>query len=944
MRFATGSLVRARDREWVVLPGTVDDLVLLRPIGGTDEEITGVMPAVEPIAAASFAWPSAEAPGDHLSASLLRDALRLGFRSSAGPFRSFGSIAVEPRPYQLVPLLMALRQQHIRLLIADAAGTGKTIEAGLIAAEALANGTARRLAVLCPPQLADQWQSELAEKFYLEAELVLPSTAARLERPCAANQSLFDLHENVIVSMDFIKSDRRRDEFLRTCPDLVIVDEAHTCAPDENQRSGRHQRHELIKGLAAAPDRHVLLVTGTPDSGKAGTFRSLVALLDPSLGAIIDDPSDERQRRKLAAHFIQRTRADIDHYLDDETPFPRRLDAEASYSLSDPYRQLFERALAYARESVNAAGESRRHQRVRWWSALALLRSLASSPAAAADTLRKRAGLPATDAVDDNNDTTDIDAAGRHELLDLGDDDATETTDVAVGALADERDDKARRRLLEMARQAERLAPEDDHKLVNCLELVGELLDEGCNPIVFCRYIPTAESVANALRNHLGGRAEVAAITGTVTPAEREARIEQLAEAQRHILVATDCLSEGINLQHDFDAVLHYDLAWGPTKHEQREARVSRFGQRSEQVRIVTYFGRDNQIDGIVLDVLLRKQKSIRARTGVTVAVPHDSGDVMEAILEGLLLRGRTHEGDDQLSFFDAPDASDSKLAALHTDWEDAAERERRSRALYAQHAIRTDEVSRELTEERAAIGGPADVASFVRSAVLVHGGSITSQANGSVEIDLTTCAVPLHDAVTPRQLLARFDASVHGDEQQLTRSHPFVEALTAYVLTNALDELGDTRAARAAATRTHAVMRRTTLLLVRGRYDLITTRGSDQRTLLAEDADVVAFEGAPDNPTWLGPDAVAALVTAQPTGQVPREQAQAFVTRVLDNAERLTAHLDNHAEQRAEALLAAHRRVRSESGGTGVRYRVVAHLPVDVLGVYVLLPAGSET
>ncbi len=127
----------------------------------------------------------------------------------------------------------------VRLLIADDVGIGKTIEACLIARELLDRGEIRRLAVLCPPQLAEQWQSELDSKFHIEAELVLPGTATRLERRCRVGESLFDIYPFVIVSTDFIKSDRRRDDFLRACPEFVIVDEAHTCAwPGEGRWDG----------------------------------------------------------------------------------------------------------------------------------------------------------------------------------------------------------------------------------------------------------------------------------------------------------------------------------------------------------------------------------------------------------------------------------------------------------------------------------------------------------------------------------------------------------------------------------------------------------------------------------------------------------------------------------------------------------------------------------
>src|SRR5579859_1503506 len=215
MNFAVGSLVKARGREWVVLPESDEQMLVLRPLGGTNEEVTGIYLPLESVEPAQFDLPNPALWGDYRSCHLLRDAVRFGFRSSAGPFRSFARIAVEPRPYQLVPLLMALRQDPVRLLIADDVGIGKTVEAGLIARELLDRREVERMAVLCPPHLAEQWQDELREKFHIEAVLVLSSTVAQLERGLLRDQSLFERYPFVIVSTDFIKADRRRDDFVR---------------------------------------------------------------------------------------------------------------------------------------------------------------------------------------------------------------------------------------------------------------------------------------------------------------------------------------------------------------------------------------------------------------------------------------------------------------------------------------------------------------------------------------------------------------------------------------------------------------------------------------------------------------------------------------------------------------------------------------------------------
>jgi len=947
MSFTVGSLVKTRGREWVVLPDSTDDLLVLRPLGGSDDEIAGVYIPLELVTPATFDLPDPTKVGDYRSARLLREAVRLGFRSSAGPFRSFGRLGFEPRPYQLVPLLMALKLDPVRLLVADDVGIGKTIEAGLIARELIDRGEIDRLAVLCPPPLAEQWQSELRDKFHIEAELVLPSTAARLERNLSMGESLFDRYPYVIISMDYIKTDKRREEFKRACPNIIIVDEAHTCAFGA-ERGGRHQRHDLVKGLAQNPNRHVILVTATPHSGKEQAFRSLLGFLKPDFTDLPEDLTGEenlRHRKHLAQHFIQRRRGDIQNYLDSKTPFPQREDREETYKLSPQYKLLFERVLDYARESVLDPTGGQFHQRVRWWSALALLRSLASSPAAAAATLRNRAAPAEAENPDE------ADEIGRRTILDIIIDESADGSDVTPGSdPGGEEDDEQRnrRRLLDMARVADDLLGEKDEKLKKAVELIKSLLAEGYQPIVFCRFIPTAEYVSAELRKRLPKDVEVMAVTGLLPPESRVAAIQQLSEARKHVLVATDCLSEGINLQEHYDAVLHYDLSWNPTRHEQRDGRVDRYGQPSPNVRVLTYYGLDNQIDGVVLEVLLRKHRTIRSSLGISVPVPVNTEQVIEAIFEGLLLKSSPSALQGYLPGFE--EFIKPQKDELYGQWEAASEREKRSRTLFAQETIKVDEVAQELHAEQAAIGSGVDVAEFTKRTLSVFG----AQVNGTDPLDtnLAETSSALKDVLAQSSgfdlmksnLKFRFSQPVQEDEHYLPRTHPFVETLANHVMETSLDPLsGDAinypAARRCGAIRTNSVDRRTTLLLVRYRYHIIQMKQDGEKLLLAEDCRLLAFSGSPQNAEWLDEEEAEKLLAAQPDGNITPDQASEFISKVVEGFDSLRPHLDDAAVLRGEELLQAHQRVRAAAKTRNVHYRVEPQLPPDVLGIFIYLP-----
>ncbi len=949
--FDVGSLVRCRERDWVVMPSEQPDIMLLRPLGGSEQDMTGIyLPTlralgIDELTAATFAPPDPAHAGNFTSGQLLRDATRLTFRSGAGPFRSLGRISVRPRPFQLVPLLMALRLDPVRLLIADDVGIGKTIEAALIARELRDRGDAQRLCVVCPPHLCEQWRRELAEKFAIDAVVVRSGTVAQLERAMPPSDiSIFEHYPAIVVSIDFVKSDRRRDSFLRGCPDLVIADEVHTAARSSGGRTAQ-QRHELLADLARDPQRHMLLLTATPHSGLEDAFRSLLELLHPDFGTFDLSHLREDQRRTLAHHFVQRRRADVQQWLGAHTPFPTRETREIVYSLqhSPAYRKLFDDIYHFARELVRSdERDTVWKRRVRYWTALALLRCVMSSPAAAEATLKARIGrLKEPQEVQEN----DLGLASY--VLDLGEQEAAQDFDPTPVLEADSTVLPAneQQRLQGFVRRATALRGKDDPKADVATQEVERMLRDGFSPIVYCRYIATATYLAAELDRRLRSAfpaLHVIAVTGANAEEEREQRVAELAQNPVRVLVATDCLSEGINLQAAFNAVLHYDLPWNPNRLEQREGRVDRYGQPAPSVRTTILYGQDNPIDQSVLTVLLRKAVSIHRTLGISVPLPVDSESVVETVVRSLF-----QAQVEQLGMF--ADQPELDVDTLHQQWDRAAEREKQSRTRFAQHAIKPEEVAQELAETDLVLGDAATTAAFVRGACELLGAPLQPQPRTD------TFRLPL--AALPEIVRERVGTAFASGRNQNTadtvaigfepplpegchligRLHPLTEALAEYLLDAALEER-DTPppASRSGVIRTTSVSRRTTLLLLRLR--LLITSPRKAAPMLAEELLVIGFAGRPGNLTWLDEATARSLLdTAVPVGNIAPDQRTEELHRSLGFVPELRPDLELIAHARAAALHEAHRRVRqvTRSGTVTVK----PNLPLDLLGLYVLLP-----
>ncbi len=928
-----GSLVSARGREWIVLPDSDAETLRLRPLGGgeRDETLLFLPLETQPVRSATFPAPALDQARNHSASQLLLDALQLKLRNGAGPFRSFGNIAVEPRAYQLVPLLMALKMPTVRLLIADDVGVGKTIEGALIARELLDRGEIQRVAVLCPPHLCEQWQRELAERFHIHAVVVRSNTADRLERDLPPGTSLFDAHPFTVVSLDYIKSERRREAFHRFCPEFVIVDEAHTCTQGGQSRQ---QRYQLLRGLAASPVRHMVLLTATPHSGDEEAFFNLLGLLREDFAQLKDLPPGQRSelREELSRHFVQRRRPDIAEWQD-SSMFPERNTAEITYRLTGAWGQLFNDVLDYARELVERAeGRGLREQRMNWWAALALLRCISSSPAAAVNALRTRLnGTRDGDEVELS--LAELEAQASERVLD-GTDDALSTDDIEPGAQAE---DSAR--LQQLIRDAENLAgSKNDPKLGELQKHLALLLKEGFQPVVFCRYIATAHYLAAYLQEKFK-QVTVKAVTGELTPGEREAAVEQLGDSETRILVATDCLSEGINLQGLFTAVVHYDLSWNPTRHEQREGRVDRFGQKAREVRCTTLYGEDNPVDGAVLQVILRKAESIRKELGVLVPMPDDEGKLTQALMNAVLLRkGETVNAKSQLDLFGAP------AREIDLVWQSARERAARNRTIFAQRRLRPADVLPEWQKSAAVLGGEEDVERFVSRAAAKLGAAL-ERTRGYYK--LLTEHLP--DTVRERLAADGLEGVLRIDFHQpvttgamfVHRTHPIVVALADTLLERALDPLPtdteDAAVARCGAAFVEGVSLKTTILLLRNRYQLGVTREGNTHLLLCEEAVAVAATGS-EPFRALDREQARSLLGAEAVRNLPPALRDRHLQQALDALPGWQPQLETIANERAQTLLQDHRRVREAADAKG-SYQVTASLPVDVMGVYVLLP-----
>ncbi len=936
----------------MVQPSTDSDIVHLKPLGGSDDEMISVFEPVlqsfDKVEDDKFELPDKSDLGSFLTAKLLFDAARLSFRQVSGPFRCMGKLSFRPRSYQIVPLIMALKQPVTRLLIADDVGVGKTIEALLILRELLERGSVKSFAVLCPPHLCEQWQKELSDKLDIDAVIIRSSTVAGLERKIVGDDTLnvFNYYPYQVVSIDYVKNgSAKMPAFLKDAPDLVIVDEAHTCTKnlDFKKTAQSQQRYELLEKIAENTQNHLLLITATPHSGKDGEFKSLLGLINPEFESYDFSDLETSKKRKVAAHFIQRKRKNIEKWLDEETPFPKRTTEELPYtlSLSSDYFKLYQDVLKFAR-GINTSGVTENKARIKYFAALSLLRGVMSSPAAGYEMLLRRKSK-----ITDQDEITADEVKDNPIIEKWNEQSDTEQIEIIDRADLSESEWNILHKLAQKA--AELTNIEKDQKAKLCAEQIKIWVNKGQSPIVFCRFIATAHYVAKILKEYLPRDIDVRAITSELSDEERKEKIDEMGKSTRRILVATDCLSEGINLQDKFNAILHYDLPWNPNRLEQREGRVDRYGQpgwidkngnHQNTIAVKVLFGEDNPMDVVVLKIIIEKIQRIQNTSGVSIALADDNRSVMDKVFKEVLLNPeKAHNRFSKQMKLDFEDSQelDELDVALTNEIEIAREKAEKISSIFAHERIMPEEVKKDLDEVDEAIGDVATLEAFVLAASKLLGASFEKVEGGYIFKKLNMDDWMASALGTGDRIHISFQSPTPLGFRYIGRNHRFVEQLCHRIIANSLDkERKGNKAARASVFSTDAVLAQATLIQFRVRN--VIREVSKKQEMVSEEMFLWGYEQTPDGINAIGLDQCKTLMHTTSALDVSRERQDLVFEKELKHFEDLHPDFIKVVEKRSDELKNAHTRFAKYIGAKQFE-AVTPVLPPDILGVYVLIP-----
>ncbi len=561
--------------------------------------------------------------GDPKLLRLGLQAYALGIAWEFDPYFGLSISRVDPLPHQLEAVYdYLLKVARVRFLLADDAGAGKTIMAGLLVRELELRGLAERILVVCPANLAFQWQRELREKFDAKF-LVLKGQDIRDQ--FGVNQWLE--RNRVITSLDLAKRQEILPGLRQVHWDLVIVDEAHRMsAADESHKSLRYRLGELLRDISD----HMLLLTATPHKGDPENFSLFLQLLDADAYADVKSIREAMDRRR-APFYLRRTKEAMVYFperrLDGtwsaEPIFTKRIPHTVDFQIDGAEFQLYRDVTRFVkRESARAAadGEDPRARAIGFLMSL-YQRRLASSTHAMRRSLENRArrleeGLKRAQdmarlAPPDLPDPEELEEMEENERERL--EAMLEAVTLAGSAEQVRAEVQELRRLAAQAQTVEDAGVEAKlSELKDLLQKEGFFDHPDQRLLLFTEFKDTLDYLVDRLKSW-GFR--VGFIHGGMKPGSRDepgTRLfaeQQFREGQIQILVATEAAGEGINLQV-CNILFNYDIPWNPNRLEQRMGRIHRYGQRKDC--LIFNFVATNTIEGRVLQRLLEKLQEIR--------------------------------------------------------------------------------------------------------------------------------------------------------------------------------------------------------------------------------------------------------------------------------------------------------------------------------------------
>ncbi len=561
--------------------------------------------------------------GDGRAVRLGLQAYALGIAYEFDPYFGLSISRVDPLPHQLEAVYeYLLKLARVRFLLADDAGAGKTIMAGLLIRELELRGLAERILIVCPANLAFQWQRELKEKF--ETTFVVLK-GHDIREQFGVNQWLE--RNRVITSLDLAKRADILPGLRQVHWDLVIVDEAHRMsAADESHKSLRYRLGELLRDSTD----HLLLLTATPHKGDPENFSLFLQLLDADAYADVTSIREAMDRRR-APFYLRRTKEAMVYFPERQRDgswavkpiFTQRIPHTVEFQIDGAEFELYREITRFVkRESARAAaaGEDPRARAIGFLMSL-YQRRLASSTFAMRCSLERRArrleeGLKraqelaplAPPELPDPEELEEMEEGERERLEQI-----LEAVTLAANADQVQREVQELRRLAAAALAVEEAGAEAKlTKLNTLLQQEGFFHRPDQRLLLFTEFKETLDYLVARLRQW-GFR--VGFIHGGMKPGSRDepgTRLhaeQQFREGTTQVLVATEAAGEGINLQV-CNILFSYDIPWNPNRLEQRMGRIHRYGQRKDC--LIFNFVAANTIEGRVLEQLLEKLQKIR--------------------------------------------------------------------------------------------------------------------------------------------------------------------------------------------------------------------------------------------------------------------------------------------------------------------------------------------